>query len=782
MPVQKQAALGVSNDENTSVDIGSTDNMGADQPRKIHQCHVCQKDFVRLDLLQRHIRRHDRGMSYRNSGGYTTSGRPVGSNRHGTCISPLVPAAGVELRGQSETPGDTVDTPTSRDDQLETPQALVATVGQTSIDALQSMISESRPNETSGVGYLTFFDGSNDATSLTQDLDWLFGVGVDCWDDASASLDRFNNILNPTTEQLPVWSPLSGTSSQGSVSVAVENVTHLVPRQKVLAALVTLPADLLSSSFFDAANLEWFMQSYWDNYNPHFSLLHRPTFSVQAAPPLLLVALLTLGATLSPDRNHYQIAEKIHESLRWLIFTSPDFQAPAPLWVVQALLVVQSYEKMFSTRKLHEISHIFHYSVITLMRRGSSYSPHADHSDDSDTPSISKAWHRWVERELSHRAAYFAFVMDAQHSSIFGHSAALSLTDIHLPLPCADALWEAPTASIWNRERARMPPGPAPSFIPALRALLARQPVPHTYSPFARFVLLHGLLCLTRHMITRDQTASYLSEHQTTSETEAGGSGSVTPEQDSWKDRLDRAIDTWSFSLLSRAPSLCLEAARPLQRIAHVSIHVSLVDFHILAGAPHLATSSGPCAARGRDSAQFARAYKRISAWAHHRNAKRALSHCLLLIQETMFTRTRYAAAEDSIILRPWVLYNTTLVLWAYGAIREGADDIRYPSENRNGNERPVPAGDQVQRQGQWTAEEYLAQMLNGLMGDGSSGDLDQLKGANKTTGLVAAVRDALEGCRWALLEEAKETLGRLSEQTSILLSMGSRPTTEDEG
>jgi hypothetical protein len=72
--------------------------------------------------------------------------------------------------------------------------------------------------------------------------------------------------------------------------------------------------------------------------------------------------------------------------------------------------------------------------------------------------------------------------------------------------------------------------------------------------------------------------------------------------------------------------------------------------------------------------------------------------------------------------------------------------------------------------------------MLNGLMGDGSSGDLDQLKGANKTTGLVAAVRDALEGCRWALLEEAKETLGRLSEQTSVLLSMGSRPTTEDEG
>jgi hypothetical protein len=227
----------------------------------------------------------------------------------------------VELRGQSEIPLVTDDTTPLRDDQLETPEALVDTAGPTCLDALPPMISESRPNESSGVGYLTFFDVSNDATSLTQDLDWLFGVGVDSWDDASAGLYRFNNILNPATEQLPVWSPLSGTSSQGSATNAVENAAHLVPRQKVLSALVTLPADVLSSSFFDAANLEWFMQSYWENYNPHFSLLHRPTFSVQDAPPLLLVALLTLGATLSPDRDHYQVAEKIHESLRWLIFT-----------------------------------------------------------------------------------------------------------------------------------------------------------------------------------------------------------------------------------------------------------------------------------------------------------------------------------------------------------------------------------------------------------------------------------------------------------------------------
>jgi hypothetical protein len=98
-----------------------------------------------------------------------------------------------------------------------------------------------------------------------------------------------------------------------------------VPRDRVLSALTTLPAEILASSFFEAANLERFMQNYWNSYNPHFSLLHRPTFSVQDAPPLLLVALLTLGATLSPIEEHYVVAEQIHQNLRWLIFTVRHF-------------------------------------------------------------------------------------------------------------------------------------------------------------------------------------------------------------------------------------------------------------------------------------------------------------------------------------------------------------------------------------------------------------------------------------------------------------------------
>lgn len=293
-----------------------------DQPRKIYQCQVCRKDFVRLDLLQRHSRRHDRGMAYRNSGGYSTSGRPdssMGEESPETPLSAQIEPR-VELRGHSavidESGPDTgINTPVRG--QVETPAVIVELSDPTELDVVQQLNQESRLGERSDVEYLTFFDGSNDATGLTQDIDWLFGVGP--WD-ASTGLRGFN-IRTPTTE-LPAWSPASETSQGSAFAVPQLESVYMIPREKVLSALTSLPADILASSFFEVANLELFMQNYWEGYNPHFSLLHRPTFSVEGADPLLLVALLTLGATLSPDQDHYRVAEKIHETIRWLIFTA----------------------------------------------------------------------------------------------------------------------------------------------------------------------------------------------------------------------------------------------------------------------------------------------------------------------------------------------------------------------------------------------------------------------------------------------------------------------------
>ncbi|KIX01106.1 uncharacterized protein Z518_10172 [Rhinocladiella mackenziei CBS 650.93] len=672
-------------------------DVNSDRPKKIYNCEICHKDFVRLDLLQRHQKRHARGMSYRNSGGYVPD--PLASR------SGLPPA---------DAPDQSSDIPVNADEVMTPPQDIAP--GPVPMESLH--YPDFLPFSEMDFGHHVIFDSSDGGHGLAEDLDWLFG-SVPLTDDFNTGPSLSITVPN----DLSSASPVSTLSQQPST----DTPTHTVGpwsglRARLRAALHTLPPEILEDQFFDPVNLRSFFNIYFSNYNAHFPILHQASFSLQEPSPLLLLAVLTLGATLSPDPAHYHVAERIHEHLRWLIFSSGSFQPPAPLWCLQALLLVQAYEKMFSTRRRHEMAHIFHGAVITLMRRGGSYSSDwTDHS--SHASSTERAWHLWIEQESFKRVAYFAFIMDAQHSSIFGHTAALSVSDVRLPLPCADELWDSPSPSRWKRTLLTTPE--AAQFLPTLRALLSRRPIPSTCSPFARFVLLHGLFNVTKHMQARDLMASDI-ETGRSSEHGAESAPTSTIGDDSWKEILDRAIDTWSFSLLSQEPSLCLEASRPLQRMAHVTIYVNLIDFHTFAGAPSLT-----CSSTTRN--EYTKAKSRIQTWCQHPTAKRTLSHCILLIQEIMFTRRRYRASEDNIALRPWCLYHATLIVWAFGILTEGKSSERI------------------------SAEEYLVHMLSSLMDQHGP-----LKGTNRTLGLLGVVQESLSECRWELLREACTTLGKL--------------------
>lgn len=298
-----------------------------DQPRKIHTCAVCHKNFVRLDLMQRHTRRHDRGMIYRNSGGF------INRDAVGDIDKSLPPSdsvrvsPAVELRGQGDIspnelrPEHVMNSPAFGRAEVESAEVNASDLDDPLL-AHQVQVQQHvavQPMERLGVEHLSFFDESNDATSLMQDLDWLFDASS--WD-GSGEVDGIN-LHSPANA--PTTSPVSDASVGRDIISQLEN-TYRLPRERILSSLSYLPKEVLTSSFFESKTLEQFMLSYWENYNAHFFLLHQPTFCVQDAPPLLLVAILTLGATLSPDEGHYRVAETIHQNLRWLIFTVSEVQ------------------------------------------------------------------------------------------------------------------------------------------------------------------------------------------------------------------------------------------------------------------------------------------------------------------------------------------------------------------------------------------------------------------------------------------------------------------------
>lgn len=590
------------------------------RPKRIYTCSSCSKTFVRRDLLNRHEKRHEQGM-------------PAHGRRTSSIISSPVDGHG-SVEQSPIPPPPPAQRPSS------------ANFGPTSIPQSLPMHT-SHPSETTQL----FFDSSTDQQGVREDIEWLFSNGSVVAEQGSEAYHQ-----TPWPPPAPIsLSPSSTNSFQsGDAPIPPPNEWGEV-RAHVLSALdLILPAPVLQSSFFEPESLQSFYNIYFANYNAHFPILHEPTFNPQEAPPLLMVAILTLGATLSPDETHFQTAEKIHDSLRWLIFSSEAFRPPAPLWCLQALLLAQAQEKMFSSRKHHEMAHIFHGAIITLMRRGSSYT--SDRAVSSDSSSLEKAWRSWIDRELGLRAAFFAFVMDAQHASIFGHTPALSVSDLRLPLPCPDRLWDASTASRWKREQAR--PEDVSEFLPTLRAVLARAPLPSTFCAFSRFIILHGLFSLAKHMEAREITSIDVGTNKLSLEDSRSSYSTASESGDSWRDTLDRAIETWSFSLMSQGPSLCLEAARTLHRIAHIVLHVNLIDFHVLAGA---VTGAPSLTGNEITSAEYTRSKARVMEWTKKPVARRTLSHCFMMVQETIFSRHQYQAAEDNIALRPWSLYNGTL-------------------------------------------------------------------------------------------------------------------------
>ena len=372
------------------------------------------------------------------------------------------------------------------------------------------------------------------------------------------------------------------------------------------------------------------------------------------------------------------------------------------------------------------------------MRQGSVTQTYGQTETQAQTGSY-RSYSDWVTLESSRRSAFFAFVMDAQHASLFGHKPALSVDDVRLPLPCDDALWECASLQETRQKLARAPR--SLHFHSVLKALISGAELPSTCSTYARSIVLHGLISVIEHLKT----------HNVSTLGFASGTASAEPayldgaQRTTATDRrilLGQAIRNCAVVPCNRNGSPCFTAMHTLHRMARISIYANLVDIQIVAQATSL---------RGRrlSPGDRSRATARIYTWFHDPSAKVALREALELIRDTVFDGQRYRASEDIIAVRPWCLYQATLLCWVYTQLASSTQ-VGGTASMTNASSRMIPA------------HEYLVRLLASL----ESGDLG-FSEVQKSQGFVSVIRDCLRGCRWELLNEAYDTLGRLVGDTT---------------
>ena len=299
----------------------------------------------------------------------------------------------------------------------------------------------------------------------------------------------------------------------------------------------------------DLPTMRTYVQAYWNNFHFQIPILHKPTFMPNTEHDILLLTVMAIGACCL-DKSHgalaceigAQIADFIAWHLRWEIFRSRSSRPPADLFILQSLILLEVYEKMFATKILHERAHIHHAATITTLRRSSALQGKRDDGGPTSlkpqrTLTAREQWLAWIELEATKRVVFATFLIDSLHAAMFGHNSMMVVHEMRLTMPCDEKCWNAKSAQelsfLENRHRAEGKK--ATNFLDSLKSTINNRQT--RTSSFGRSILMAGLLSVCWHLFQRD-----LLENSTGP---IPGAGTSSLDTEKWQTSLTRAFDCW---------------------------------------------------------------------------------------------------------------------------------------------------------------------------------------------------------------------------------------------
>lgn len=537
---------------------------------------------------------------------------------------------------------------------------------------------------------------------------------------------------------------------------------------------------------FTVRKIKWYLELYWSLYHCQYPILHRPSFSTNEASPLLLLSMVMTGAslvkkvTLPSDlifENPSQLAMDIAVPLRWLIFSCDQAKPPCKSWVLQSLIILESYEIVSSSRSLHERAVIYNGAKIQLLRRSPILGGDPFKSFESDTSRSKHLWNTWIESESMKRAALMSFNLDTIHAVVFGHPINIFSNQIKLSLPCPDDIWEYK-----NMDRSKAPYSvtETPLFLDALKCLLIGKSV--TVDSFGRQIILAGLINLILQM---EQNAS-----------QRANFGWKTVEK-SWKNEISSAIKFWKSQLpegnccltLSSVyyanattpplpPSLMPEDTRckfPVYHAAQIYLRITHYDYIVFAGAPK--RMNVPILIE-----DYNIVVKRIDKWSKSKSGKLSVINALILLFEMLLSPENsvdvvnyyYEPDKDPFIYRPNVIISAILSLWAYAFHVFGPESLfKSPDLRHQLKSGFIPAmedgsyylrrirSELVKKTGiTFTSLDHMSSEENNNAMNEYCKVLPQIKGLHHLIGLLRTLETSYLGCGWQVGREYAKLLG----------------------
>ncbi|KIW44902.1 uncharacterized protein PV06_03339 [Exophiala oligosperma] len=535
------------------------------------------------------------------------------------------------------------------------------------------------------------------------------------------------------------------------------------------------------------SSMQNYLDLFFSRFNVAYPLLHQATFDPSQTEPLLLLAVLLLGATYSEKAIH-RLAVCIHDVLRAQIFQHSAFSSTPELWMLQTILLVECFGKSRAGQKQHDMAHLFHGLLINLIRRSDCQTVRQPNFGEG-SGDLESDWRQAIDVELRKRLAFLCFLWDTQHAVLFSQSLCMSSFELRTTLPCNQTTWEANSAEEWWKYARKEP---QISYLSVLKAYMNPDlgiQIPQL-NALSRLLVLHGLMSVQWDMKRRDQTSLGMEKLN----------GSSCSDQTKWQDRLSQSYDAWkadfdtycmnmTLSLGDNSPMRKAEFTRfstatvAIYHAAHITLNVEILDLQIYAGARHII-------GRPVTRADYDRSRRIVKDWAKPGGstpAAKAAWHAAHLLRDGIMNLENWDV--NNAFHYPWCLYLSTLTCWAFhfanttdksaysgGGGGGGGVDSRERHhvssttstskdsphlDNHNSNSNSVDDGIV------WHAKAEMNALVSS-MASVMPENLWRALGKYSTSGLTAVMAKHLSNIRWAVVHEGMKVLRGLVPERSI--------------
>ncbi|KAF8429611.1 hypothetical protein EV426DRAFT_570676 [Tirmania nivea] len=440
---------------------------------------------------------------------------------------------------------------------------------------------------------------------------------------------------------------------------------------------------------------------------------------------LLLVGVIAIGASYT-DADAHQFSMALYEKVRVLLINTNDFLTGTPnnLPILQTLLLTDIFGKLRSTREHFDGVQLDMLLANILRREG----PPADALErlrviqrDGLDYHLESEWHHWILLEGRKRISTLSFWFDVQQSVIFGREACQTAFDLQAGLSAGkeEILWDSDCASDWLTRVDTQ--ADQPTFLGVLRIFFdQKKQIPHI-SPLASVFILHGLISVSLDLKRSKQR-----------HTDAGieKQARLLQAYERWRQHYEKTV-----AIHLRSP--CHNKIMVMYHMAFVTMHTNLHHLYVLAGNTRQFS-------RSAERIDYYHAKNELTQWANSPTGQLATWHAIQIIVRML---GEPALVREQVHM-PFMQYIALLMCWVYGLL--SSSPLAGHVDNSSAELLWDPQAGQAEMQA------YLQQMNTRTWQE-----LSHARNFRRTAGVMASVKNSWDamGLRWGVLDQAGEVI-----------------------